>query len=138
MSSGVLTIGDLAKATGTKVETIRYYERIGLLPAPDRTSGNYRAYGKSDLGRLSFILRARALGFGLQQVRELLGLSDQKQRSCEAVDVIARDHLADLDRKLADLKALRRELDSIIRQCGCGTIAECRLIEALAPIDPRH
>jgi DNA-binding transcriptional MerR regulator len=138
MSSGVLTIGDLAEATGTKVETIRYYERIGLLPAPDRTSGNYRAYGKSDLGRLSFILRARALGFGLQQVRELLGLSDQKQRSCEAVDVIARDHLADVDRKLADLKALRRELDSIIRQCGCGTIAECRLIEALAPIDPRH
>ena len=138
MSSGVLTTGDLAKATGTKVETIRYYERIGLLPAPDRTSGNYRAYGKSDLGRLSFILRARALGFGLQQVRELLGLSDQKQRSCEAVDVIARDHLADVDRKLADLKALRRELDSIIRHCGCGTIAECRIIEALAPIDPRH
>ncbi|MGE0055396.1 MAG: helix-turn-helix domain-containing protein [Hyphomicrobium sp.] len=138
MSSGVLTIGDLSKATGTKVETIRYYERIGLLPAPDRTSGNYRAYGKSDLGRLSFIRRARDLGFGLEQVRELLGLLDQKQRSCEAVDVIARDHLADVDRKLADLKALRRELDSIIRQCGRGTIGECRIIEALAPIDPRH
>ncbi|MBR2537293.1 MAG: helix-turn-helix domain-containing protein [Hyphomicrobium sp.] len=135
MSSGVLTIGDLSKATGTKVETIRYYERIGLLAAPDRTSGNYRAYGAKDLGRLSFIRRARDLGFGLEQVRELLGLSDQKQRSCEAVDVIARDHLTDVDRKLADLKALRRELDSIIRQCGCGTIAECRIIEALAPID---
>jgi DNA-binding transcriptional MerR regulator len=134
MSSGVLTIGDLSKTTGTKVETIRYYERIGLLAAPDRTSGNYRAYGTKDLGRLSFIRRARDLGFGLEQVRELLGLSDQKQRSCEAVDVIARDHLADVDRKLADLKALRRELDSIIRQCGCGTIAECRIIEALAPI----
>jgi DNA-binding transcriptional MerR regulator len=134
MSSGVLTIGDLSKATGTKVETIRYYERIGLLAAPDRTSGNYRAYGTKDLGRLSFIRRARDLGFGLEQVRELLGLSDQKQRSCEAVDVIARDHLADVDRKLADLKALRRELDSIIRQCGCGTIADCRIIEALAPI----
>lgn len=138
MNSGVLTIGDLSKATGTKVETIRYYERIGLLAEPDRTSGNYRAYGKKDLGRLSFIRRARDLGFGLEQVRELLGLSDQKQRSCEAVDVIARDHLADVDRKLADLSALRRELDSIIRQCGCGTIAECRIIEALAPIDPRH
>jgi DNA-binding transcriptional MerR regulator len=138
MGSGVLTIGDMSKATGTKVETIRYYERIGLLPAPDRTSGNYRAYGKSDLGRLSFIRRARDLGFGLEQVRELLGLSDQKQRSCKAVDVIARDHLADVNRKLADLKALRRELDSIIRHCSCGTIAECRIIEALAPIDPRH
>lgn len=138
MSSGVLTIGDLSKATATKVETIRYYERIGLLAAPDRTSGNYRAYKKSDLDRLSFIRRARDLGFGLEQVRELLGLSDQKQRSCEAVDVIARDHLADVDRKLADLKALRRELDSIIRHCGRGTIGECRIIEALAPIDPRH
>ncbi|WBT38026.1 MerR family transcriptional regulator [Hyphomicrobium sp. DMF-1] len=138
MSSGVLTIGDLSKTTGTKVETIRYYERIGLLAAPDRTSGNYRAYGTKDLGRLSFIRRARDLGFGLEQVRELLGLSDQKQRSCEGVDVIARDHLADVDRKLADLKALRRELDSIIRQCGCGTIANCRIIEALAPIDPSN
>ena len=138
MSSGVLTIGDLSKATGTKVETIRYYERIGLLAPPDRTSGNYRAYGAKDLSQLSFIRRARDLGFGLEQVRKLLGLSDQKQRSCEAVDVIARVHLEDVDRKLADLKALRRELDSIIRHCGCGTIAECRIIEALAPIDPRY
>lgn len=133
MSSGVLTIGDLAKATGTKVETIRYYERIGLLAAPGRTGGNYRAYAIKDLGRLSFIRRARDLGFALEQVRELLGLSDQKKRSCQAVDRIAREHLAEVDRKLADLKALRRELDSIISQCGCDTIEECRIIEALAP-----
>jgi DNA-binding transcriptional MerR regulator len=133
MSSGVLTIGDLSKATGTKVETIRYYERIGLLAAPGRTGGNYRAYAVKDLGRLSFIRRARDLGFALEQVRELLSLSDQKKRSCEAVDAIARDHLTEVDKKLADLKALRRELDSIISQCGCGTIAECRIIEALAP-----
>lgn len=134
MNPGVLTIGDLAKATGTKVETIRYYERIGLLAAPARTGGNYRAYGDKELGRLSFIRRARDLGFAIEQVRELLSLSDQKKRSCEAVDEIAREHLADVDRKLADLKALRRELDSIIRQCGCGTIANCRIIEALAPV----
>lgn len=133
MSSDVLKIGDLSKETGTKVETIRYYERVGLLAAPGRTDGNYRAYRAKDLGRLSFIRRARDLGFGLQQVRELLGLSDQKKRSCEAVDVIAREHLAEVDRKIADLKALRRELDSLISQCGCGTIAECRIIEALAP-----
>jgi DNA-binding transcriptional MerR regulator len=73
-----LTIGDLAKRTGTKVETIRYYERIGLLPEPGRTEGNYRSYGSEHLGRLSFIRRARDLGFSLDQVRELLGLADQR------------------------------------------------------------
>lgn len=133
MASDVSTIGELAAATGTKVETTRYYERIGLLAAPRRTRGNYRAYANADLARLSFIRRARDLGFGLDKVRELLGLSDQKHLSCEAVDVIARAHLAEVDRKIADLKALRRELDSVISQCGCGTIADCKIIEALAP-----
>lgn len=127
------SIGELAKATGTKVETIRYYERIGLLPAPARTGGNYRAYAAEHLGRLSFVRRARDLGFSLDQVRELLGLADQKDRSCEAVDEIAREHLAEVDRKIADLGALRRELDNLIGQCRCGTIADCRIIEALAP-----
>lgn len=129
-----LTIGDLARATDTKVVTIRYYERIGILPAPARTRGNYRAYSPRHLERLSFIRRARDLGFSLPQVRELLGLSDQRRRSCEAVDVIAREHLAEVDRKIADLTALRRELDRIISQCGHGTVAECRIIEALSPI----
>lgn len=127
------SIGDLAKATDTKVETIRYYERIGLLPEPERTAGNYRSYSAAHLGRLSFIRRARDLGFSIEQVRDLLGLSDQRDRPCEAVDVIAREHLAEVDRKIRDLQALRRELDSIISQCGCGTIAECRIIEALSP-----
>lgn len=138
MKSNVLTIGDLSKVTGTKVETIRYYERIGLLAAPARTAGNYRAYGKTELGRLSFIRRARDLGFGIEQIRTLLGLAVKKKRSCKAVDAIARQHLADVDGKLADLMALRSELDSIIRQCSCGTIANCRIIEALAPIDVRR
>jgi len=138
MASDVLTIGELAVATGTKVETIRYYERIGLLAAPSRTGGNYRAYAKADLARLSFIRRARGLGFALDKVRNLLGLSDQKNRSCEAVDAIAREHLADVDRKLADLKALRRELSRVISQCSCETIADCKIIEALAPPDARR
>jgi DNA-binding transcriptional MerR regulator len=88
-----LTIGDLAKATATKVETVRYYERIGLLPTPARTPGNYRAYGPDHLGRLSFVRRARDLGFSIEQVRELLGLADDRNRPCEAVDAIAREHL---------------------------------------------
>src|SRR3546814_18004995 len=79
-----LTSGDLGKATNTKVETIRYYERIGLLPKPRRTAGNYRDYGSAELGRLSFIRRARDLGFSLDQVRALLRLSDD--RSCDCAD----------------------------------------------------
>ncbi|MGK6321058.1 MerR family transcriptional regulator [Sphingomonas sp. DT-204] len=130
-----LSIGDLARATGTKVETIRYYERIGLLPAPARTEGNYRSYGREHLGRLSFVRRARDLGFPLDQVRDLLGLADERDRSCEAVDAIARQHLAEVDRKIADLTALRSELAEVIGRCRRGTIADCRIIESLAPTD---
>jgi Cu(I)-responsive transcriptional regulator len=133
MVSGILKIGDLAKATDTKVETIRYYEHVGLLAAPARTAGNYRAYRAEHLNRLSFIRRARDLGFSIDQVRTLLNLSDQKQRSCEAVDAIAREHLAEVERKIADLTVLRRELKELIDQCRQGTIAECRIVEALAP-----
>lgn len=133
MTDGFLAIGELARRTSTKVETIRYYERIGLLSAPARTAGNYRAYSAGDLGRLSFIRRSRDLGFSLDQVRTLLDLSDQRGRSCEAVDVIAREHRDEVDRKITDLRALRRELDSMIDQCRRGTVADCRIIEALSP-----
>lgn len=126
-------IGDLAAATATKVETIRYYERIGLVPPPGRTAGNYRAYDAFHLRRLSFIRRARGLGFSLEQVRELLGLADERDRPCGAVDAIAREHLAEVERKIADLTALRRELDDLVGRCRRGTVAECRIIEALAP-----
>lgn len=128
-----LNIGALGKATGTKVETIRWYERVGLLPAPERTAGNYRAYGEAHLGRLSFIRRARDLGFSLEQIRALLDLAEDRERSCDAVDVIAREHLGEVDRKIADLQALRLELNFLIGQCRHGNIAECRIIEALAP-----
>lgn len=129
----VLTIGDLGKATNTKVETVRYYERIGLLPKPVRSSGNYRTYGAAELGRLSFIRRTRDLGFSLDQVRALLGLSDDRTCDCAGIDRIANEHLREVDRKLADLSALRRELKAVIESCDGGTVAECRIIEALAP-----
>jgi Cu(I)-responsive transcriptional regulator len=128
-----MNIGELARATETKTETIRYYERIGLLPIPPRTEGNYRDYSAAHVSRLSFTRRARALGFSIQQIKELLDLSDQKEQSCEAVDAIAREHLADVKRKLADLSALRRELDALMGQCRHGTIADCRILDALAP-----
>jgi DNA-binding transcriptional MerR regulator len=91
MENGSLSIGDLARTTGTKVETIRYYERTGLLPPPPRTGGNYRAYRAEHLARLSFVRLARDLGFSLDQIRALLDLADKRERSCEAVDVIARE-----------------------------------------------
>jgi len=128
-----LSIGELAKRTRTKVETIRYYEGIGLLPEPVRTEGNYRSYDSAQLGRLSFIRRARDLGFSLDHVRELLDLADQRDRSCEAVDMIARQHLIEVERKIADLTALRDELSGVIGRCRRGTVADCRIIETLAP-----
>jgi Cu(I)-responsive transcriptional regulator len=130
-----LTIGNLGRATGTKVETIRYYEKAGLLPQPARTaSGNYRAYTAAQLGRLSFVRRSRDLGFTLEQIRALLDLADQRDRDCEAVDGIAREHLAEVERKIADLSALRQELREMIDRCHHGTVAECRIIEALSPV----
>lgn len=133
MTDTAFSIGALAKATGTKVETVRWYERVGLLSAPARTSGNYRTYGPPHLARLSFIRRARDLGFSLDQIRVLLSLAEDQDRSCEAVDAVAREHREEVDRKISDLQALRRELDGLISQCRHGRVSECRIIEALAP-----
>ncbi|WP_427976128.1 MerR family transcriptional regulator [Acidocella sp.] len=128
-----MTIGMLGRATGTKVETIRYYEKIGLLPPPGRSGGNYRSYGEAELGRLSFIRRARQLGFSLDQVRALLELSDDRGRDCATVDAFARGHLAEVERKIADLAALQKELAAMIDSCHGGTVESCRIIEALGP-----
>src|SRR6266852_4451874 len=105
-----LIIGDLAKATDTKVATIRWYERVGLLLAPPRTAGNYRSYESEHLNRLSFIRRSRDLGFSIEEIRALLALSDKRDRDCSEVDGIARHHLAEVERKIADLILLADEL----------------------------
>lgn len=133
MNTNVLTIGHLARETGTKVETVRFYEKNGLLPAPSRAENNYRSYDRSHLNRLSFIRRARDLGFSLDQIRALLNLADDRKQPCAAVDAIANEHRREVERKIRDLEALKSELDSIIDQCGCGTVAECRIIESLSP-----
>jgi Cu(I)-responsive transcriptional regulator len=137
MPETTFTIGGLARETATKAETIRYYERINLLPAPDRTNGNYRIYRAEHLARLSFIRRARGLGFSIEQVREILTMADDRNRSCAGVDAIARQHLAEVERKIADLKAMRRELSTIIDRCANNVIADCRIIEALSPAGAR-
>lgn len=127
-----LTIGNLAKATGVKVETIRYYERTGLIAPPARTAGNYRVYAVHDLERLRFIRRTRDLGFTLEKVRAMLDLASQRDRSCGTIDAIATKHLDEVDRKIADLQGLRRELSAIISSCEGGTVSECRILEAFA------
>lgn len=127
------TIGDVARATGTRVETVRYYERIGLLPPPERSAGNYRLYGEAHLNALSFVRRARNLGFSLDQVRALMTLADARQQSCAQVDALVRGHLDEIGRKIDDLRALQHELDGLLSQCTRGTVAQCRVIEALGP-----
>ena len=126
-----MKIGEIAKLTGLKVETVRYYEGEGLIGAPCRNGGNYRLYDRSHLERLTFIKRSRDLGFTLDQVRDLLRLADDPRGSCDAVDEMAVVHIEEIDRKLADLHALRDEVATWGR-CDATTIAECRLIDALS------
>ncbi len=128
-----LSIGQIAKAAGIKVVTIRYYERVRLMPRARRTGGNYRTYTTQDLHRLRFIRRCRDLGFTLDHIRELLRLSLQEGEDCSAVYRITARHLADIEDKIADLKRLAAELRKITRSCqGGNAIADCRIIEALA------
>ena len=125
-------IGELGRATGTKVVTIRYYEKIGLLPPPPRTAGNYRTYTPEHVNRLGFIRRCRGLGFTLEQVRELLSLAGQKDRDCANVDRLAARHLQAVEQKIADLSRLADELHRVGNCCRGGRIADCRVIEALS------
>jgi len=127
----MLAIGTLAKRTGTKVQTIRYYEQIGLLPEPGRTEGGQRRYGDKDLDRLAFIRHARQLGFTLEAIRELLDLSDNPSRSCAEVDVIAHRQLKEVEARIARLEALRKELKRMLRECSRDTVSDCRVLEVL-------
>ncbi len=99
----MLSIGTMSRKTGTNVQTIRYYEQIGLLPEPERSQGGQRRYHNTDLDRLSFIRHARQLGFPLQDIREMLGMADQPQQSCEEVDMIARRQLREVEQRLTRL-----------------------------------
>ena len=126
-----MKIGELARATGVNAETIRFYEREGVLKQPARTASNYRVYGTDHLAHLKFIRAARDLGFSMNQVRALLDLSDDSSRSCAAVDELASAHLAEVERRIAELKALRDELARMLDACQQGEIGDCRIIEAL-------
>ena len=125
-----IAIGQLSRQTGCNIETIRYYERIGLLPIPARR-GRYRLYDREDVGRLAFVRRARALGFTLDEVRALLGLAAAPHDACAEACGIAAAHLANVRSKIADLRAMERVLATAVRRCDAGETAGCPLIDVL-------
>jgi DNA-binding transcriptional MerR regulator len=125
-------IGEAARQSGVKVPTIRYYEQIGLLPAPVRSEGNRRHYDDGDLRRLVFIRHARALGFEIDAIRTLLTLQDNPSQPCATADVIAKARLAEVDQRINSLVALKAELELMVEGCSHGHVAECRVIEVLA------
>ena len=131
-----MAIGKLAVIAATKVQTIRYYEEIGLIQPFARSEGGHRLYGPEDARRLKFIRHARELGFGIEEIRELLHLSDNPDTSCSAADIIARSHLEQVELRLKKLQALRKELKRMVEECGHGRVSHCRVIEVLS--DHKH
>ncbi|GEP01554.1 MerR family transcriptional regulator [Methylobacterium haplocladii] len=127
-----IPIGELSRQTGVKVPTIRYYEQVGLMPIPPRTSGWQRRYGAAEIARLNFIRHSRELGFEIEAIRELLTMNAHPDRSCADVDLIARRHLTEVERRIERLTALKAELSRMIGECGHGRIAECRVIAVLS------
>lgn len=127
----IFPIGALSERSGVNIETIRYYERVGLLQKPARSTGGYRLYQTTDADRLCFIGRARDLGFSLDEIRHLLSLVDQKSRSCRHVHDIGVVHLADVRAKIRDLRHMERVLATMIKACAQGTMPTCPLLEAL-------
>lgn len=127
-----LPIGEVARASGVKVPTIRYYEQIGLLPAPPRSEGNRRLYGESEIRRLAFIRHARELGFEIEAIRTLVSLQDDPDQPCAAADALAKAHLDTVEQRIRSLTALKSELEAMVEGCRHGRVDECRVIEVLA------
>ena len=134
LRSGGIAIGELSRRTGCTVETIRYYEGIGLLPTPARR-GRYREYGGSDIERLVFIRRARELGFTLDDVRALLRLAGGGGRACGEVRSLTAHHLADVQAKIAALRRMETALSNSVQRCDAGEAPSCPMIETLSGVD---
>ncbi|MDN6322559.1 MAG: helix-turn-helix domain-containing protein [Halomonas sp.] len=125
-------IGELARESSCKPETVRYYEHIGLLPSAPRKEGNQRRYTTTAIRRLTFIRHARDFGFSVEAVRELLQMADQPAMPCDEVDTLAKRHLAEVEARLARLTAVRDELQRMIQQCAGGNIGHCHIIDVLS------
>jgi len=127
-----MLIGELATRSGTLVETIRYYERVGMMPAPPRSASGYRQYRPEHLQRLLFLRRCRDLGFSIQEISSLLELAEQREEPCTKIARVATHHLDAVQAKLTDLKRLHRALRSLIESCSGGPVSECKILEALS------
>ncbi|SDU26666.1 DNA-binding transcriptional regulator, MerR family [Pseudomonas pohangensis] len=125
-----MTIGVLARDSGVNLETIRFYERSGLLPTPQRSAAGYRHYQAGDLRRLRFIRRGRELGFSLDEIRSLLELAEQPQSPCASADELVQEHLSGIAARIRDLQNMQAELQKIAG-CQSGYAEHCRLLEAL-------
>lgn len=128
---GALSIGELARTAGCNLETVRYYERIGLMQAPPRTRGGHRLYETGAVRRLAFIRRARELGFAIDDIRSLLGLVDRQVVKCGEVLAITDHQLQAVRAKIGDLKRLERVLAAMTASCTGGNVPDCPIIEAL-------
>ncbi len=126
-----MSIGELSKQTGCKIETIRYYEKIGIMPIPSRGTGGHRIYVFEHVKRLLFIRRGRELGFSLQSIRDLLHLADRKTTSCKKVRNITTAHLEEVQGKINDLKSMEKVLADLVKRCKGRTIPDCPIIESL-------
>ena len=123
--------GELAQHTGSNSETIRYYEKIGLLPEPPRNSSDYRIYDETHVRRLRFVLRGRELGFNIEEIRGLLRLVDGGKQTCSEVKVRTEYHLNDIRGKIADLRRIETILANTAAQCSGDEVPECAILEAL-------
>jgi DNA-binding transcriptional MerR regulator len=126
------SIGELASETGVKVPTIRYYERVGLLPAPPRTEGNQRRYDGAALERLRFIAHARAMGFPMDELRAMLRIAGHRDATCDDIDALVRARLSEVEKRITRLTALREELSGMLQCHQHGTVADCRVVEVLS------
>ena len=125
------SIGEVARRSGVKIETVRFYERSGLLAPPPRTTGGHRIYSRAEAQRLNFIRRARELGFTLAQVRDLLALADERGATCAEVERLARDHLVEVRSRIADLSRMDVVLSDLVTHCAGDKVPECPILEAL-------
>lgn len=128
-----MKIGALAKQSGCGAETIRYYEQIGLLVAPQRNDSNYRVYGQAHLDRLLFIRHCRSLDMSLEEIRALLALRDAPRQGCDQVNTLLERHIDDIDQRIAALTDLRQRMSSLRQQCsGDHDVADCGIIQGLS------
>ena len=131
-----MNIGEAAKASGVSAKMVRHYESIGLIGEAQRTEAGYRVYGGRDVQVLQFIHRSRALGFSLDQIKTLLALWQDKQRASKDVRAMAREHIAELDRKIADMQSMRRTLEKLASACHGDERPDCPILDDLALITP--